>query len=207
MSEKILTTVEFHGATLLAVRGDTPGSTLVAMKPVVEGMGLDWQKQMQRIKDHPALGSAYTKIRVQMPDDDQARDWAFLPLNRLNFWLATIQPNKIPDQEIRARVIEYQIECADALFAHFFGKAINRTAPLEPRLWHELPLEERNTEIRTADAIGRYGNRALAFWYLTQQMRGVEFPRQLMPAWHQYGLGVPAQPAGLTLTVSIPPAA
>lgn len=78
---------------------------------------------------------------------------------------------------------------------------------LEPRSWHELPLEERNTEIRTADAIGRYGNRALAFWYLTQQMRGVEFPRQLMPAWHQYGLRVPAQPAGLTLTVSIPPAA
>ena len=47
-----------------------------------------------------------------------------LPLNRLHFWLATIQPNKIKDAELRARVILFQTEAADALFNHFFGAKI-----------------------------------------------------------------------------------
>lgn len=46
-----------------------------------------------------------------------------LPLSKLNFWLARIHPNKVPNPETRAKVIAYQEECADVLFAHFFGKA------------------------------------------------------------------------------------
>lgn len=118
-----LTQVEFHGATLVAIKGTAPETTLVAMKPVVEGMGLDWQKQMQKIKDHPVLASAYTLRGVQLPADTQGREHAFLPLNRLNFWLATINPQRVPDDVVRQTVIAYQTECADVLFSHFFGKA------------------------------------------------------------------------------------
>jgi|GEM_PF-7069652 len=47
---------------------------------------------------------------MQMPGDDPGRVWTFVPRNRLNFWLATIQPNKVRDAETRARVIRYQLE-------------------------------------------------------------------------------------------------
>jgi hypothetical protein len=121
-----LTTVEFHGATLIAVRGETPAQTLVAMKPVVEGMGLDWKAQYDKIKEHPVLGKGMGLITIPSAGGPQAM--TALPLNRLNFWLATIQPNRVPDPETRARVIRYQVECADVLFAHFFGQATGTTA-------------------------------------------------------------------------------
>lgn len=117
-----LTTVDFHGATLIAVRGETPAATLVAMKPVVEGMRLDWSAQRRKLTDHPMLGTCMVLMTIQMPGDNQAREWAFLPLSRLSFWLATIQPSRVTDPDTKAKVIAYQTECADVLFAHFFGK-------------------------------------------------------------------------------------
>lgn len=118
-----LTTVDFHGATLVAIRGETDASTLVAMKPVVEGMGLTWERQREKLAAHPVLTPATTIRGVQMPGDDQSRDMVFLPLSKLNFWLATIHPNKIKDVDTRSKVIEYQEECAEALYQHFFAKA------------------------------------------------------------------------------------
>jgi hypothetical protein len=118
-----LTTVDFHGAKLVAVKGNTPAETLVAMKPVVEGMGLDWEEQRRKLHRHPVLAPDLTFATVQMPGDDQRREWAFLPLTRVNFWLATVQPGRIHDDAVKAKVIDYQRECADVLFAHFFAKA------------------------------------------------------------------------------------
>lgn len=127
-----LTAVDFHGATLLAMRGRTPAETMVAMKPVVEGMGLDWKGQFDKLKTHPVLSTCVGEFPIQVPGDVQLRRMTVLPLNRLNFWLATIQPNKVPNAQTRARVIRYQEECADVLFAHFFGKLIGREGGAEP---------------------------------------------------------------------------
>jgi hypothetical protein len=116
-----LTTIDFHGARLVAVKGATPAETLIAMKPVAEGMGLQWEKQRIKLNDHPVLGPSLRV--VPFPSAGGVQDGIAIPLTKLNFWLATIQPNKIPDAQTRATVIEYQTECADALFAHFFNKA------------------------------------------------------------------------------------
>lgn len=62
---------------------------------------------------------------------------------------------------------------------------------IEQRPWHQRPLEERNAELRTADSIGKYGNRALAWWYLCETAKVATFPRFLLPAWHQNALDVP----------------
>jgi hypothetical protein len=123
MTQQSLTTIRFHDADLIAVAGDRPETTLVAMKPVVEGMGLAWQPQHAKIMAHMVLGACVTKIMMQMPDDNQGREHVFMPLNRLTLWLATIQPNKVTPV-LRDKVIAYQTECADVLFAHFFGQPI-----------------------------------------------------------------------------------
>lgn len=54
MSKKLPVKVEFCGAVLEGVIIEQ--TAFVAMKPIVEGMGLDWDKQLQRIKEHPVLG-------------------------------------------------------------------------------------------------------------------------------------------------------
>ncbi|MFT9068599.1 MAG: phage antirepressor N-terminal domain-containing protein [Acetobacter syzygii] len=127
---KQLTTIEFHGAKLIAVAGDRPESTLVAMKPIVEGMGLDWTYQSRKLQSHPVLSTCVAITAIQMEGDDQVRDHTFLALNRLNFWLATIHPDRVKDESVRQAVIVYQTELADVAFNHFFGKVIASGAHL-----------------------------------------------------------------------------
>lgn len=127
MADKSLTTLDFHGATLIARRGDTPAETLVAMKPVVEGMGLDWSGQHKKLLSHPVLAQGISVMTIPFAGGHQ--EMTALPLNRLNFWLATIQPDRVPDEAVRAKVIAYQTECADALFDHFFGHSADVLTP------------------------------------------------------------------------------
>jgi len=119
-----LTTIDFHGAQLIAIAGDRPENTLVAMKPIVEGMGLDWSYQYRKLSSHPVLSSCIAVTATQIPGDDQVREHTFLALEKMNFWLATIHPDRIKDTAVRAKVIDYQTECARVLFNHFFGKVI-----------------------------------------------------------------------------------
>lgn len=126
MTKNVITTIPFHGANLHVLAGGTPETTLVAMKPVVEWMMLDWSAQRQKMERHPVLNTCTVITPLQMPDDDQARDHTFLPLNRLHFWLATIQPNRINDPAIREKVIITQTEAADVLFDHFFGRKLEQ---------------------------------------------------------------------------------
>lgn len=125
-----LTTIPFHGTSLIAIQGETPDKTLVAMKPMVEGMTLVWEAQRKKLVAHPILNICTTVKEVQMPGDDQIREHTFLPLNRLPFWLATLHPNRFDDLDVREAIITYQNEAADALFAHFFGKVIG-TKPVD----------------------------------------------------------------------------
>ncbi len=145
-----LVSIDFHGATLIARHGNTPATTLVAMKPVVEGMHLNWDTQRRKIVEHPILGTCAVNLTVQLPGDIQHREVVFLPLNRLNFWLATIQPNKVPAPETRARIIRYQEECADVLFAHFFGQATGIAVDIQDLAAAVAGLRQEVAELRTA---------------------------------------------------------
>lgn len=122
MTRTAITTIPFHGANIMVQPGDTPETTMVAMKPVVEGMGLDWSYQFRKLKDHPVLSKGVAVIAI--PSEGGLQESVALPLNRLHFWLATIHPSRIDDAAVRERVIVYQEEAADILFDHFFGRAI-----------------------------------------------------------------------------------
>lgn len=154
-----LTTINFHGATLIARRGATPAETLVAMKPVAEGMGLSWQPQHRKLTEHPVLSKGTTEL--VMPSKGGPQAMTALPLSRLNFWLATIQPNMVPDLETRERIIRYQEECADALFAHFFGKVTEPSSrrALMSRLRKERKKYERDTGLSRSTTYRRIQER------------------------------------------------
>lgn len=113
-------TVDFYGQRIIAIEhNDQP---FVAMKPVAEGMGLDWKSQ--HVKLSSSARFSMVEITMQVPGDDQQRSFSCLPLRKLPGWLMTIHAGKVRP-EIRDKVITYQNECDDVLWEHWTKRAAN----------------------------------------------------------------------------------
>ncbi|HAV8582339.1 TPA: phage antirepressor Ant [Escherichia coli] len=113
--------VPFHGAELYVVNHN--GESYTPMKPIVEGMGMDWASQFTKIKQR--FKTSIVKITMQLPGDEQCREIICLALRKLAGWLQTISPNKVRT-EIRDKVIQYQEECDDVLYEYWTkGHVVN----------------------------------------------------------------------------------
>lgn len=107
--------VPFRRAELLLV--DHDGEPFVPMRPVVQGMGLDWKSQHAKLSAG-RFSTCMVEITTQLPGDTQRRAVACLPLRKLTGWLMSIHPNKVrPD--LREGIIAYQNECDDVLWAYW----------------------------------------------------------------------------------------
>jgi hypothetical protein len=107
--------VPFRNTTLFLV--DIDGTPYTPMKPIVEGMGLDWASQFTKIKSNQRFASAIV-ITTMIAEDGKQREMVCFPLRKLPGWLMTIHPNKVkPD--IRETVIAYQNECDDVLWRYW----------------------------------------------------------------------------------------
>jgi hypothetical protein len=119
-------TVPFHGANLYVVEHN--GEPVVPMRPVAEGIGLAWQPQHRKLNDG-RFRACVTELVTQLPGDAQRRTVTAMPLRKLTAWLMTIEPGKVKDLSVRARVIQYQDECDDVLWQYWAnGAAINPRA-------------------------------------------------------------------------------
>ena len=97
--------------------GDKP---FVAMKPICENIGLDWDGQRQRIKRNHVLNSTACMIKV-VAQDNKDREVLALPFSMLNGWLLGVDANKVKP-EIKDTLVKYQLECYDVLYQHFMPK-------------------------------------------------------------------------------------
>ncbi|MDE9456167.1 hypothetical protein KKJ06_21250 [Xenorhabdus bovienii] len=114
-------TVPFYNDELYVVEYNN--EPYVPMRPIVEGMGMDWASQYTKLKQR--FNTSVVNITMQLPDDKQRRDVVCLALRKLAGWLQTIYPNKVKP-EIRDKVIRYQDECDDVLYDYWTkGVAIN----------------------------------------------------------------------------------
>ncbi|MBB9065091.1 phage antirepressor Ant [Escherichia coli] len=111
--------VPFHGAELYVVNHN--GEPYTPMKPIVEGMGMDWASQFTKLKQRFAKGI----VEIAIPSVGGMQTMICLALRKLNGWLQTISPNKVRP-EIRDKVIQYQEECDDVLYEYWTkGHVIN----------------------------------------------------------------------------------
>ncbi|WP_419179051.1 phage antirepressor N-terminal domain-containing protein [Klebsiella pneumoniae] len=104
----------FYGNSLFVVEHN--GEPYTPMKPIIDGMGMDWASQFTKLKQR--FKTSIVKITMQLPGDNQRRDIICLALRKLAGWLQTISPNKVRP-EIRDRVIQYQEECDDVLYEYW----------------------------------------------------------------------------------------
>lgn len=112
MQEQILP-VPFHGDTLVMV--DHNNQPFVAMRSVVENMGLDWGGQYVKLKEK---FSSVVEIISTTAGDGKKYDMTCLPLRKLAAWLYSINPNKVAEH-LRDKVRQYQDECDDALWDYW----------------------------------------------------------------------------------------
>ncbi|MFZ3002534.1 MAG: phage antirepressor N-terminal domain-containing protein [Undibacterium umbellatum] len=119
---------------------------MVAMRPIVENMGLDWKTQ------HEKLNERFKSVVGQMPatgSDGKTYEMTCLPLRKLPAWLYSIYPNKVAP-ELKEKIIRYQNECDDVLWDHWTQGGtksgvvqIQMLAPREP-----APQAVGNSSIR-----------------------------------------------------------
>lgn len=111
--------VPFHGAELYVVNHN--GEPYTPMKPIVEGMGLDWKSQHKKISQRFSKGM----VEITIPSAGGVQAMICMALRKLAAWLNSISPNKVRP-EIREKVIQYQEECDDVLYEYWTkGHVVN----------------------------------------------------------------------------------
>ncbi|HFZ1920799.1 TPA: phage antirepressor N-terminal domain-containing protein [Serratia marcescens] len=161
--------VSFHGSELFVVNHN--GDPLVPMRPIVEGMGMDWASQFTKIKQR--FASTVVEITTQLPGDKQRRKVTCLPLRKLAGWLQTISPNKVRP-EIRDTVIQYQEECDDVLYEYWTTGQVARKP--ETTVDDRTPLRGIVNRI-----MGKYGMTYQAVYKLVHKEFGVNHIDELTP--------------------------
>lgn len=126
----------FHDTTLDVARDN--GDLWVSIRRVCEALGIAVQGQLTKLRGKPWAG--ITMIVTPSSSGDQRT--AYLHLDALPMWLATIEPSRV-SAEARPRLERFQIECARTLRDHFFGSSGHSAAPAAADLLDEH-LERRS---------------------------------------------------------------
>jgi len=114
-----IVTVNFRGDQLYGFKGDD--GTFLALKPMVEAMGLDWSAQFRRVQRDPILHEAIAMMATPFGHNG-GQECVCIKLELVNGWLFTIDSARIKGETVRERVILYQRECYQVLHDHFAGK-------------------------------------------------------------------------------------
>gem|GEM_PF-932390 len=105
--------IPFAGSAIVAVMDGS--RAFVAMRPIVEGMGLDWKAQHRKIMADEVLHSVVVE-KATTGTDGKRYCMLCLPVEFLQGWLFTVNPKRVKP-EIREKVIEYKRQCYRVLHA------------------------------------------------------------------------------------------
>lgn len=124
MSNQISTqTISFNNQSLITVEQN--GVHYVAMKPICENIGIQWESQYNRIRRDDVLNSVIF-IMNMTGSDSKNYQMICLPIEYLNGWLFGIDINRC-NPEIRDTLIKYKKECYQALHDYWFKGKAERT--------------------------------------------------------------------------------
>jgi len=151
MTDRMIS-VPFQGVTLALI--DHEGEPFTAMRPIVEGMGLTWNPQQEKLSGDGRW--SVTEIYA-VAADGKRRKMLCLPIRQLPSWFMSVHPNKARP-EIRDRIRAYQAECDEALWRYWTAGRAERPAPVQPDLFrpevYRMPLAPREE----GDAATLYGH-------------------------------------------------
>jgi len=133
-------TLSFYEDELVMIEHN--GEPHVAMKPIVEAIGLDWKSQHRKLTNDPRWNY---RPMTTVGADMKLREMGCIPLRKIAMWLASINASRVKP-ELRSKLELYQEECDEVLFRHFMGAKANleqMTDWLEESHRHILSLDPR----------------------------------------------------------------
>lgn len=115
--------VPFRGDEVLTV--EVGGRPHIVLKPAIEGLGLDYEGQRQKLARQPWATACVTQV---VASDGKQRDMVTVDVRTFLMLLATIPASRVAEA-VRPKLIAYQSEVADAIERYWTqGGAINPRA-------------------------------------------------------------------------------
>lgn len=125
MSKIVPVSVKFLGAVLQGAIKD--GTRYVALRPIVEGIGLAWQSQHAKIHADEVLSEVVTEIVMTSVGADGKSyrvKMTCIPEEYLQGWMFGIKPGKVR-VSLREKVIHYKRQCYRVLHEAFVAAESN----------------------------------------------------------------------------------
>lgn len=153
-------TIPFYEDNLIIQLGED-GVIYIALRPIVEALGLDWSGQLQRIKRDPVLSEEIKTISVgvtttQIKRGEGAKFHVCLPKQFLSGFLFGVNATRVK-KELRERVIKWQREAHLILDAAFTGDADSAMEAIRQRYlrqgYDEAWIKQRQITIETRNQL------------------------------------------------------
>ncbi|HFE67602.1 MAG TPA: hypothetical protein ENJ93_10100 [Chloroflexi bacterium] len=152
-------TIPFYEDALIVQLGED-GEIYVALRPIVESLGLSWGSQVNRIKRDAVLSKKLRTLSVFVMNTQgagQNREVICLPKQYLSGFLFGISASRIKDDAIRAKVLQFQEEAHLILDAAFTGDADSARAAMRLRYlrqgYDEAWIKQRQITIETRNQL------------------------------------------------------
>ncbi len=110
---KTLIPVNFQNDVIYTVEYD--GQPFAPVKPIVENLGLAWSPQAAKLRGNKRR---WGMTIIVTPSQSGNQKTVCIPVRKLFGFLATINPSRVK-KELRPKIIAYQNECDDVLWAYW----------------------------------------------------------------------------------------
>lgn len=166
------TSIQFHGQPLVTAM--ISGVAYVAMRPIVENIGIDWSGQMAKLKNQR---DKFGCRDISTPSKGGIQKMLCIPLRKLNGWLFSINPQRVR-ADIRDKLIQYQEECFAVLHEYWTkGEVTKKTKTRQSTATQLTPLRQTAERLITTGLGKIYPD----IWKLVHDRFGIEHIHQLSP--------------------------
>lgn len=156
-------TITFYGRPLVAARMPD-GHICVVLRWLCEGLHLNIQAQLRRIRRTKAIAEDLALVRVETEGGPQVMP--ALALRALPFWLAGIDPSRV-GSELEPVILAYQREVVDVLYQHFAQRRLPLQQPTTLVPSEPITQPERPPHDAAPDIWAQY-HEQMAVWYRWQ---------------------------------------
>lgn len=123
MEQSIREFLEFNGKSIYYLSKD--GVYYVALKPIVEALGLDWVAQFKAAKRNKILNRVLSNQTIH-DASNRLQPMTCLPEKYVYGWIFQLQSNA-------PGFAEFQLKCYDLLYNYFHGTIAKRISTLRTR--------------------------------------------------------------------------
>jgi hypothetical protein len=138
MEKQLKKFLDFNGKTIYFLSVD--GTYWVAIKPICEALGVNFDRQFKNLMAHPALGQLYAKQHM-VGADKRVRQMISLPERYIYGWIFQIRSES-------AELVAYQTKCCDILFDYFHGTITNRKELITEKAKRMAEMETLEAKLR-----------------------------------------------------------